>query len=130
MADSEDEFADLPDIVDFSILCTQEHTGGARTDSLDEFAQYDLFNEHDPYADIDLDAIPGLGAPVQGGSETRERDNTGMQVPEAPSQSPPDTSTQYSFDELDDAALKELDEIEARETRGKSVKPPSNKPAY
>ena len=87
---SEDEFADLPDIVDFSIMCTQEHTGGTIADSQDEFAQYDLFNEHDPYANIDFDAILGLNAPILGGSE---HDNTGMQVPEAPSQMPSDTST-------------------------------------
>ncbi|RDX56160.1 hypothetical protein OH76DRAFT_600273 [Lentinus brumalis] len=105
---SQDEFADLPDIVDFSLIRPEDYADNSATHSLDEFAEYDLYNEHDPYADLDLNTVPGLGAPTP---QTAEQDHARMQ-PENQNQVLSDSSSQYLFDEPNEVALTESNNIE------------------
>ncbi|RPD81720.1 hypothetical protein L226DRAFT_5776 [Lentinus tigrinus ALCF2SS1-7] len=123
LSQSQDEFADLPDIVDFSIIRTEDDTRNYSRNLLDEFAEYDSYNEHDPYADLDFDTIPGLGGAPR--SETGEHIRSETSDVEIHSQRLSNSSTQYSFDELDDAALHELNDIEMRDSRVQQINAPT-----
>ncbi|TBU34978.1 hypothetical protein BD311DRAFT_773145 [Dichomitus squalens] len=106
-----DEYDTLPDDFDFSAV---------RDDvALDE---YDLFNETDTFANVDLDTIAALGPArrsTQVGveqppaiSRLQEGDAQMRSQRTAQSGSVSAASTQYTFDEVNSAFLDEVEEIE------------------
>ncbi|KAI0735448.1 hypothetical protein C8Q76DRAFT_690100 [Earliella scabrosa] len=104
-----DEFANLPDVVDFAAIPPMVASTGD-SDERDEFAEYEHYNEADPFVGIDFDAIPELGvAPslqvaVPPGQQTQSNDT-------AMTQGASDASSQYEFDELDASVWDEVDTI-------------------
>ena len=104
-----DEFANLPDVVDFAAIPPMVASTGD-SDERDEFAEYEHYNEADPFVGIDFDTIPELGlAPslqvaVPPGQQTESNDT-------AMTQGASDASSQYEFDELDASVWDEVDTI-------------------
>ena len=119
---SQGAFDSLPDEFGLGVVVEPPvHNRASAGDG--EFDEYDLYNESNSFADVNLDAIAELG-PVDGASMPRRaaertsqhitRNNNPIappaEQPPAPSlQSASVLSTQYTFDEIDDAYLREVE---------------------
>ncbi|KAI0762658.1 hypothetical protein C8Q74DRAFT_1291439 [Fomes fomentarius] len=111
---SQDEFADLPDIVDFGAIplinLTNPPSDDTRANPADEFVEYDDYNDVDCFTGIDLDTIVELG-PVQppfqavGGVEPEAPTGLPQSQPqpneEVRTQSAASASSQYEYEELE-----------------------------
>lgn len=122
-----DEFDILPDDFDFSAVEDFSRLAPMQLRTQRYPDEYDLYNETDTFADIDLDTIAELGPPappaVVPSTPPVGQPLTNAQPPpesnaDMESQRRQDSdgvsagSTQYSFDEIDSAFLEEVDAIE------------------
>lgn len=108
---SQDEFADLPDIVDFSAITLEgdsQGITGPQTEAVDDFAEFDEYNEVDSFSGIDLDSITELGPATAAANQEPALPAPGST---ATSQRSAAVSSQYDFDELDAEALDMVDSI-------------------
>ncbi|KAH9922001.1 uncharacterized protein BXZ73DRAFT_104259 [Epithele typhae] len=114
---SQDEFSELPDIVDFGRIPSNIALGAlvmVVPDTNDPFGEFDTYNELDSFAGIDLDSVPALG-PAQPHSPPTPPPSM-PEVPAeqavAPTQVASQPSTQYSFTSLSGSIWLELDRRE------------------
>ena len=122
---SQDEYDTLPDDFDFSAVVEPPVHGTQHSSDDIGLDEYDLFNETDPFADIDLDTIAALGPRSITGRVAQPPATDRLQEGDIhmPSQRALDSggasthSTQYSFDEMDAAFLDEVRDIERNAVR-------------
>ncbi len=128
---SRDEFDSLPDDFDFTVVEASPRAPPPQPRNDPVLDEYDLFNETDTFADIDLDAIVELGPPARRllpASQPVAQPPVNAQLPlesetviasqrAQGSGSTSTISTQYSFDEVDSAFLEEVNAIEHNAVR-------------
>lgn len=118
---SQDEFADLPDIVDFGAIplinLTNPPSDNTRANPADEFMEYDDYNDVDCFTGINLDTIAELG-PVQppfqavGGVEAGLPQSEPQPNEDVRTQSAASASSQYEYEELEPSIWDVVDVIE------------------
>nr|VWO94111.1 E3 ubiquitin protein ligase (EC [Ganoderma boninense] len=121
-APSPDEFDALPDDYDFSAVQVLSHASPPQSRPHPELDEYDIYNETDTFADIDLDEIAELGPPAQ---PVPGPSTSPVAQPPMNTQPPPErdtliaspNSTQYSFDEVNSTFLEEVNTIERNAVR-------------
>ena len=123
---SQDEYDTLPDDFDFSAVAEPPVHGTQHSRDDIGLDEYDLFNETDTFADIDLDTIAALGPPrsitsavaqPQATDRLQEGDIHMSSQRALESGGASTNSTQYSFDEVDAAFLDEVRDIERNAVR-------------
>ncbi|PIL29630.1 hypothetical protein GSI_08267 [Ganoderma sinense ZZ0214-1] len=129
---SPDEFDTLPDDYDFSAVQVLPRASPPQPRPHPDPDEYDIYNETDTFADIDLDTIAELGPPAQ---PVPGPFTSLVAQPPTNTQPPPErgslmgsqhrrgsgsgstTSTQYSFDDVNSAFLEEVNAIERNAVR-------------
>ena len=122
---SQDEYDALPDDFDFSAVVEPPVHGMQPPINNIELDEYDMFNEMDTFADIDLDTIAALGPRSITGrvaqppaTDRLQEGDIHMPIQRALDSGGASThSTQYSFDEMDAAFLDEVRDIERNAVR-------------